>query len=127
MLHPLLFQSTCSPEEDSEALFDWVYTFYMSENPRPTETQQRYRDVHTLREAKITATPEDLAQSTGGEHVDLQGIHVVQSAPELIELSRKQQERHVLVGGYSEHPDGGDIGFARLLQDVQDFINRFRK
>lgn len=99
----------------------------MSENPRLTETQQRYRDVHTLREAKITATPEDLAQATGGEHEDLQGIHVVRSAPELIELSEKQQERHVLMGGYSEHPDGGDIGFARMLQDIRDFIKKFRK
>ncbi len=102
------------------------YTENMTEVPR-TPIQKHFTDVKTLHDAGIPVSPAELAAETGGQPEDLQGIHVVKPSPELTQLAKDREDRHLRMAGYSSTENGDPIGFARLLQDVRSVIERLKK
>ena len=89
--------------------------------------QQHFLDVQTLHKAGIPLSPDELAAETGGQPEDFQGIQVVKPSPDLAGLSKKTEDRYIRMAGLSPDPDGGTIGFARMLEDVRELIARLKK
>ncbi len=93
---------------------------------KKTEVQQHYSDVHSLHDAGVDLTPEELARSTGGDPRDFQGVLVAQDSPALRALSRGR-ERYALRMAAMDEGEDGLIGFALIVRDVKRLIARLKR
>lgn len=92
-----------------------------------TEVQQHYRDIMSLKKAKVDLSPQQIADETGGQLEDLKGIHPVIRSQELLDLGKKAEDRRLSVAGMSPLEDDSPIGFAQMLKDVRKLIRTFMK
>ncbi len=88
--------------------------------------QRRFSDAVRLQKAGITVSTRDLAQATGSDERDLEGILVAQDSPALRAVTQGRERRLVRMSGMGDN-DGGTIGFALLVEDIKKLFAKFRK
>ena len=69
---------------------------------------------------------EELANATGRDVRDFEGVIVAQDSPALRAVTRGRERRLVRMTGLGDN-DGGVVGFALLIEDIKKIFAKFRK
>lgn len=89
------------------------------------ERQRKFRDATALQRAGIPVGVEELANATGRDARDFEGVIVAQDSPALRAVTRGRERRLVRMAGLGDN-EGGTIGFALVVEDIKKIFARLR-